>query len=247
MYVAFFFFCSHTQFFIYLLKLLYFGGRDFYFSPLSGLLFSAWDNAESGPSCPLFCRVCPGRTRRNSDRLISLAGSIIIIIIIFSSFFFFPFFPLGVERWLGVYFRRWEGDRFCNNKPAFLPAARDEWLWNLQTWLPTSAEKEAARIEGKKKKERFISFRLGGSANFPGAKSRGVNRTAMKPSTWANTFFPSLLSFFSLPFLSWVFFFFFPSSTSCWSRIQSLQKFVWTIPSQTECGLLFLFCCYFFF
>lgn len=40
-YAAYLFFFSHTQSFIYLLKLLHFGGRDLYFPPLSELLFSA--------------------------------------------------------------------------------------------------------------------------------------------------------------------------------------------------------------
>lgn len=188
-----------------------------------------WEDAAAF-SCPHSCS------------LLSLGGHKGFLTVWFPSLtlfkiFFSPFFPLGVERWLGVYFRRWEGDRFCNNKPAFLPAARDEWLWNLQTWLPTSAEKEAAWIEGK----RFISFRLGGSANFPGAERRGVKRTGLRSQAHGQTpsFFLPFCLFFFPPFFfffSWLFF-----STSYCSRIRSLQKFIWTIVSQTECGFLVFF------
>lgn len=189
------YFFSHGQVFIYLFKLLlFFGGFSFFSHFSSSLSLRLVDSGTAGRTLPHSPAHAPRsfpweRTQGISDRLISLSG------FIFNFFFFFPaFFPLGVERWLGVYFRRWEGDRFCNNKPAFLPAARDEWLWNLQTWLPTSAEKEAAWIEGK----RFISFRLGGSANFPGAKRRGVKRTGLWSQAHGQTpfFLPFCLIFF---------------------------------------------------
>lgn len=168
----------------------------FHFFPIFRAPFSwgLWTPALLGGRCrtllPTLLAPFPGRGHKG---FLTVWFPSLALFSIF--FFFFPaFFPLGVERWLGVYFRRWEGDRFCNNKPAFLPAARDEWLWNLQTWLPTSAEKEAAWIEGK----RFISFRLGGSANFPGAKRRGVKRTGLWSQAHGQTpfFLPFCLIFF---------------------------------------------------
>lgn len=110
----------------------------------------------------------PGRTQGISDRLISLSGSIFN--------FFFPLsFPWAwrgdSEFTLGV--GRVTGFAIINLLFSQPPGMND-----FEICKPDCQHLQR-RKQPESREKRFISFRLGGSANFPGAKRRGVKRTGL--------------------------------------------------------------------